>query len=87
MRNYFKQFFTNSNAKSFYNTDKLIDTINEKWVTKNCPLCDTNDWTINPDLIELSKRNEDTVIPLAIITCNNCGNTIFISPLAIKCLE
>lgn len=85
---YFKQFFTRPNTKPSYNIDKFIDTINKKWITRNCSLCAANDWTINPNLTELpDHNNENKIIPLVPITCNNCGNTIFINPLAINCMD
>lgn len=86
--NYFKYFFTRPTPKPSYNTDKLINTINEKWITKNCSLCGNNDYTISSILVELHEHNnENKIIPLVPITCNNCGNTIFISPLTINCID
>mgnify|MGYP004528134717 FL=1 len=41
--NYSKYFFTRPTQKPSYNTDKLINTINEKWITKNCSLCGNNE--------------------------------------------
>lgn len=88
MKNYFKKNFTNSDAKLSYDEDKLIDIINEKWITKNCSLCGINDWTVDPDLIKLSNiYNKNESYPLISITCNNCGNTILINPLAIKIIK
>lgn len=87
MKNYFKKNFTNSDAKLSYGEDKLIDIINEKWITKNCSLCGINDWTVDPDLTKLSNIYKNESYPLIPITCNNCGNTILINPLAIKIIK
>lgn len=88
LMNYFKYFFTRPTPRPSYNTDKLLNIINEKWIAKNCLLCGNNDWTMSPILAELHEHNnENKIIPLVPITCNNCGNTIFISPLAINCMD
>lgn len=73
---------------------KLLDVINEKWKTKNCLLCASNNWSINSDIMTLVGVGSDKAlqlggkfIPLIAITCNECGNTILVNPLAIKCID
>ena len=76
------------------NKNKLIDTINQKWVTKNCPLCGNNNWNIDDDMMTMIGVGKDRsiqlggkIIPVVAITCRECGNTIFVNPLAINCIE
>lgn len=74
--------------------EKLLQVINEKWVTKKCPMCGHNNWTIDKDMMTMLGVGEDKsinlggkIIPVVAVTCNECGNTIFINPLAIGCIE
>lgn len=76
------------------NQEKLINTINQKWLSKNCPMCGKNNWNIGTDMITMLGVSEDTSIqiggritPVVPVTCNECGNTIYINPLAINCVD
>lgn len=75
------------------NKEQLISTINNKWATKNCPMCGNNNWNIDTDMMTMVGVGEDKsvklggkMIPVVSITCNNCGNTVFVNPLAIGCV-
>lgn len=76
------------------NKEKLIRTINEKWTTKQCPMCGSNSWTIDDDMMTMLGVGKDNsiqlggkIIPVVTVTCNECGNTVLINPLAINCIE
>lgn len=76
------------------NREKLIATINEKWQTKMCPMCGKNNWTIDTNMMTMLGVGEDKsinlggkILPVVPITCNECGNTIFVNPLAIGCVD
>lgn len=76
------------------NRKKLISTINSKWQTKSCPLCGKNNWDIGDQMITMVGVGEDKSIqlggqfmPLIPVVCSNCGNTILINPLVIKCVD
>lgn len=76
------------------NKEKLIDIINQKWVTKNCPMCGKNNWNIDDDImsmISVGKNHSiqigNKIIPVVTVTCKECGNTIFVNPLVIHCLK
>lgn len=76
------------------NKEKLLKTINAKWLTKKCPMCGNNNWTIDDDMMTMVCIGKDKslqlggkMVPVVTITCKECGNTIFVNPLAIKCTE
>jgi len=68
---------------------KLIDHLTNKWVDNKCPLCATNRWNISDKIYELREYNEGTlvlggtIVPLIPVTCQNCGNTVFINSIVI----
>jgi hypothetical protein len=66
----------------------LVDVLNRKWRGgKICPVCGTNGWNVEPQLAELRFLSVEAfvvggpVIPLVVITCNNCGNTVLINAI------
>ena len=74
--------------------DKVIDSINTKWITKMCPMCGKNNWTIDDKIVTAINVDKDKNIqlsgkfnPLVAVTCLNCGNVIFINPLAIGAVD
>lgn len=78
------------------NKDKLIQSINQKWKTKNCPMCGHNNWNISDKMMTMLEIGENkdivfggnlTILPLVPITCSECGNTILVNPLVIECTE
>ena len=92
MLKYLKKYFGRKNMK--VNEEKLIQTINQKWKSKTCPMCGNNNWTIDTDMMTMLGVGNDKsinlggkIIPVVAVTCNECGNTIFINPLAIKCVD
>ena len=76
------------------NRNKLINVINEKWRTKNCILCGANNWTIDDKVVAPLSVGKNAsielggkIIPLVAVTCNECGNTIFLNPLVINAID
>ena len=73
------------------NKEKLAVWLNEKWKEGiKCPVCKENDWGLYEQLWELKQFHkgatfnyERPMIPLAIITCNNCGHTMHFNALKI----
>ena len=63
-----------------------INFLNSKWrPPKACQVCGANTWNVEPQLAELRFLNLDgfivggPVLPLIVVTCSNCGNTVFIN--------
>jgi len=66
----------------------VFEFLNQKWRGgKFCPVCGTNGWNVEPQLAELRFLSVGgfaiggPVIPLVVVTCNNCGNTILINAI------
>ena len=64
----------------------ILQFLNSKWrPPKLCQVCGTNTWDVEANLAELRFLNMGgftvggPVIPLIVITCKNCGNTILIN--------
>lgn len=64
----------------------IVNFLNSKWrPPKSCQVCGANTWNVEPQLAELRFLNLGAfvvggpVLPLVVLTCNNCGNTIFIN--------
>lgn len=57
--------------------------LEEKIKNYSCVMCGTNDWNLEPFIAPISLSNDISlklggqVLPLAPITCVNCGNTHF----------
>jgi len=69
---------------------KINNFLEKKWKPPhNCSICHNNSWHISKELFELrpfyggglKKLSPSGVAPLIVITCANCGNTIFINAL------
>ncbi len=78
------------------NAEEIIEFLNKKWKNKNCPMCGNKEWNINGDTIYELREFKDgdlvlgagtAIMPVIPVTCSNCGNTIFISPLATGLME
>ena len=76
------------------NMEKLVQAINQKWVSKNCPVCGKNNWHIGSNMVTMLNVREDksieiggSITPVVAVTCNECGNTIYINPLVIGCTD
>lgn len=75
-----------------YNEDKTLSFLNEKWINKACPYCGHNEWSLGSRMytpVELcddyAMRLQVThVLPLTVVTCLNCGNTVFVNLITEK---
>lgn len=67
--------------------EKAINYLNNKWHEKICPICKGTNWDIHPELYELRQFNGGNMvlggplIPMLVIECTNCGNTISINAM------
>lgn len=66
----------------------ITDFLNERWGNVKCPVCGNTDWTIMEGVYELRELNlyapgvkkpNDNITPLIPVTCNHCGNTLFLN--------
>lgn len=75
-----------------------IDKLNEAMRGKisRCPLCGaTNSFTALPEIMELRQfyhgktvlGGEMSIVPLVVLTCSECGNTVFINALQTKTIK
>ena len=71
------------------NGQEVIDFLNDKWHGACCPLCGGSDWNVSEGIFELRGFNDGKIVlggnaifPVIPVTCNKCGNTVFISALA-----
>jgi hypothetical protein len=77
------------------NTEKALRHLNEKWGQKNCPMCGINNWNVSDKIFELREFNngnlvvgkESTIFPVFPVSCNNCGNSIFVNALIAGAIE
>jgi len=67
---------------------RIVDFLNGKWrPPKTCTLCGSNVWSIEQNLAELRFLSTGgfvvggPIIPLIVITCNNCGNTVLVNAM------
>lgn len=75
------------------NTEKLINHLNEKW-GKPCPMCGSNNWNVSDKIYELREFHDGNLIigsgpifPVVPVSCNNCGNSIFVNALVSGAIE
>lgn len=92
MLEYIKMYLRRKKVR--INRQNLINTINQRWSTKNCPMCGANNWTIGEDVVTMVRVDENNSIqlggkitPVVPMICSNCGNTLLINPLVIQCSE
>ena len=69
---------------------KLVKHLQGRW-TNPCPLCGVPGWTVSDSVFELREFNDGNmiiggtpIIPVVPITCNNCGNTVFLNAITVK---
>jgi hypothetical protein len=69
---------------------KINDFLEKNWASpQNCSVCHKNSWNISPEVFELRSFHggsmviggKSGIVPFIFITCDNCGNTIFINAL------
>lgn len=78
------------------NGDKIIRFLEERWKGAGCPMCGGKEWRVSEKYFELREFNDGNlmlggpngaVMPVIPVTCNICGNTVFINALNTGLLE
>jgi hypothetical protein len=67
----------------------MLSKIKELWTTGNqCQICEHRDWSVSDRVFELRefhggdlKIGGSSVFPTVPVTCNNCGNVVFLNAL------
>ena len=74
--------------------EKFVEHLNKKWKGDFvCSVCKINDWAVHDTLSELREFNQGTilvggpVIPIASITCNNCGFTMQFNAIKVGLIQ
>jgi hypothetical protein len=70
-------------------TQDVLAMLSEKWPSERrvCQICAESNWTISPNLCEVREFAGGNmvvggpVVPFAVISCTNCGNSHFVNPL------
>ena len=72
-----------------YDSEKLLQHLQQKWKGRVCPMCGVANWTVVETSYELREFNDGTIppeklglMPIIPVICGNCGNTIFVNALA-----
>src|SRR4051812_32542365 len=65
-------------------TAAFIEWLREKWgdPAPPCPYCGTQHWTVGEQLVELRPVRDDIAdgsYPVFTVSCDNCGQTVFIA--------
>lgn len=69
----------------------IVKYVNDKWTNPICPMCGSRSWNVTDKIFELREFNDGNIVlggpnsallPVIPVTCENCGNTIFINALA-----
>jgi RNase P subunit RPR2 len=63
----------------------------EHWKSRECPVCKENDWGMAPTFAHipmsfLGRYSAVRSFPCVVLTCRNCGNTLFFNAVAMKLL-
>lgn len=75
-------------------TDKMLEHLKSKWQGRPCQMCGIGNWNISDSIYELREFNEGQlalgggpIIPVVPITCDNCGNTVFVNAIKAGLIE
>lgn len=75
-------------------TEKLLSHLKSKWQGRPCLMCGTGNWNISDSIFELREYNQGNlvlgggpIIPVVPITCDNCGNTVFVNAIKAGLIE
>lgn len=75
-------------------SNKLISHLKLKWQGRPCQMCGTGDWTVSDSIFELREYNLGNlvigggpIVPVVPITCDNCGNTLFINAIKAELID
>jgi hypothetical protein len=76
------------------NQQKLLTHLSEKWKGRSCSMCDARNWNLSDKLFELREfqggelvLGTGPIIPLVVVTCNNCGNTVLVNAIKAGAIE
>ena len=76
------------------NLDRASEWLNTHWKGDwACPICGNTDWTGHDAAMEVRSFDEGRmaatgpVIPLLVITCSTCGNTLFFNAILAGLVE
>lgn len=78
------------------NGQEIINFLNERWHGAVCPLCGGQKWNVTDKYFELREFNDgniviggpnNSIVPVIPVTCDNCGNTVFINALSAGLLK
>lgn len=71
---------------------KLNDYL-QKLTPQNCPLCGKGPWIASDTVFQLIEYNQNAIVvggpvlPVLPLTCESCGNTIFINAIVSKLID
>jgi hypothetical protein len=73
---------------------KLIEIFKSKWVGESpCPICRSIAWNVSEFLVEAPSFSSKGIelggprIPMAAVTCTNCGHTHFFNAIILGLVE
>lgn len=63
--------------------------LKEHWQDRTCPVCKIVTWAMAPNFAHipmslLGRHTPSTSFPCVVLTCRNCGNTLFFNAIAMK---
>lgn len=68
--------------------------LNKHWVgRKSCPICQNNNWSLSDTIYEFRPFQHGgltvggPVIPTVVITCTNCGHTLFFNAIKLDIVK
>lgn len=78
------------------NGQDIINHINTHWANQVCPMCGGRAWSVSDKIFELREFNDgnfvlggpnSSITPVIPVTCDKCGNTIFINALSTNLIK
>lgn len=76
--------------------NKVYDFLEEESIGDNCDLCGDGSLHLSPNVFEFEayspgglafERITDTVYPIAVFTCEQCGNTVILNAIKVGIVE
>lgn len=82
------------NKETKPNIEKFLNHLNSKWGNKPCPMCSSSGWNVSENIFELREFHggdivlgNGPIIPVIPVSCNNCGNTVFVNAIISGAIE
>jgi RNase P subunit RPR2 len=73
---------------------KLVMHLKDKWKGRPCQMCGIGNWNVSDSIFELREYNNGDLIvgggpimPVVPVTCDNCGNTVFVNAIRAGLIE